>query len=220
VSSWTRDGTPFDPFRSAYGVATKDIKALGTMLGRNQPLGGGLPHAARMSQGRQSSQTARISSWQSHAWLSKIAKDHVAPVVDILDRPLARPRFNAFLLGVFGAVALLLAAVGLYAVIAAHVRQRGQEIAVRLALGATASGVRRLVLTEAVRLAGLGAVIGLAGAMASTRLLRGMLFEVDPLDPFAIAGAALLLVGVSALASYLPARRATRIDATAMLRSQ
>ena len=140
--------------------------------------------------------------------------------MDILDRLLARPRFNAFLLGVFGAVALLLAAVGLYAVIAAHVRQRGQEIAVRLALGATASGVRRLVLTEAVRLAGLGAVIGLAGAMASTRLLRGMLFEVDPLDPFAIAGAALLLVGVSALASYLPARRATRIDATAMLRSQ
>jgi putative ABC transport system permease protein len=110
--------------------------------------------------------------------------------------------------------------VGLYAVMAAWVRQRDREIAVRLALGATASGVRRLVLAEAVRLAGLGAAIGLAGAMLSTRLLRGMLFEIDPLDPFAITGAAFLLIGVSALASYLPARRATRIDATAMLRSQ
>jgi predicted permease len=144
----------------------------------------------------------------------------VAPFLDMLDRPLARPRFNAFLLGVFGTVAVLLSAVGLYAVMAAYVRHRHQEIAVRLALGATASGVRRLVLAEAMRLAGLGAVLGLAGAMVSTRLLRGMLYEVDPLDPFAIAGAALLLIGVSAVASYLPARRATRIDATAMLRSQ
>ena len=143
----------------------------------------------------------------------------VAPFVDILDRPLARPRFNAFLLGVFGAVALLLSAVGLYTVMAAYVRQRDREIAVRLALGATARGVRRFVLAEAVRLAGLGALIGLVGAVLSTRLLRGMLFEVDPLDPFAIAGAALLLIGVSALASYLPARRATRVDAVAMLRS-
>jgi hypothetical protein len=90
----------------------------------------------------------------------------VAPFGDMLDRPLARPRFNAFLLGIFGAVALLLSAVGLYAVMAAFVRQRDQEIAVRLALGTTARGVRRLVLAEAVRLASAGAVIGLAGARA------------------------------------------------------
>jgi ABC-type lipoprotein release transport system permease subunit len=76
------------------------------------------------------------------------------------------------------------------------------------------------VLIEAVRLVSVGAAIGMAGALVSTRLLRGMLYEIDPLDPVAIAGAALLLVGVSALAAYLPARRATRIDATAMLRSQ
>lgn len=144
----------------------------------------------------------------------------VAPFADMLDRPLARPRFTAFLLGVFGTVALLLSGVGLYAVMAAYVRQRHREIAVRLALGATSAGVRRFVLAEAVRLAGLGAVIGLAGAVLGTRLLRGMLFDVDPLDPFAIAGAALLLIGVSALASYLPARRATRIDVSAMLRGQ
>jgi predicted permease len=144
----------------------------------------------------------------------------VAAFSEMLDRPLARPRFNAFLLGIFGAVALLLSAVGLYGVMAAYVHQRDREIAVRLALGATASGVRRFVLAEAVRLAGLGVMIGLAGAILSTRVVRGMLFQVHPLDPVTIAGAALLVIGASALASYLPVRRATRIDAVATLRSQ
>jgi putative ABC transport system permease protein len=143
----------------------------------------------------------------------------VEPFAGMLARPLARPRLNAFLLGVCGAVALLLSAIGLYGVMAAYVRQRDREISVRLALGATASGVRRFVLAEAVRLAGLGALIGLVGVTLGTRLLRSMLFAVDPLDPVAIAGAALLLIGVSALASYAPARRATRVDAVATLRS-
>ena len=144
----------------------------------------------------------------------------VAPFIEMLDGPLARPRFNALLLAVFGSVALLLSAVGVYGVMAAYVRQRDREIAVRLALGATASGVRRLVLAEAVRLAGFGAVIGLIGAALSARVLRSMVYEIDPLDPFTIAGAALLLIAASAVASYVPARRATRVDAGAMLRSQ
>lgn len=143
-----------------------------------------------------------------------------APFTEMLSRPLARPRFNAFLLSVFGAAALLLSTVGLYAVLAAYVRQRDREIAIRLALGATTSRVRRFVLAETVRLAGLGAVIGLAGAATATRLLRGMLFEVDPVDPLTMAGAALLLIAASALASYVPVRRATRVDAASMLRSQ
>jgi ABC-type antimicrobial peptide transport system permease subunit len=144
----------------------------------------------------------------------------VVPFVEMLERPLARPRFNAFVLSLFSAVALLLSAVGLYAVMAAFVRQRDREIAVRLALGATTRTVRRMVITEAVRLAGVGAMFGLAGAIVSTRLLGGMLYEIDPLDPMAIAGSALLLIGVSALAAYVPAWRATRIDAATMLRSQ
>ena len=144
----------------------------------------------------------------------------VATFTEILDRPLARPRFNAFVLSVFGIAALLLSTIGLYAVMAAYVRQRDREIAVRLALGATASGVRRFVLREAVRLAGLGAALGVAGAATTTRLLRGILFEVVPLDPLAIVGAAFLLVAAAALASYLPVRRATRVDALALLRSQ
>jgi putative ABC transport system permease protein len=143
----------------------------------------------------------------------------VAAFRQLLDGPLARPRFNAFLLGIFGAVALLLTAIGLYAVMAAYVRQRDREIALRVVLGATAAAVRRLVLSEALGLAGVGAVVGLAGAAAATRLVRGMLFEIDPLDPPVLLGAAGLLIAASLVASYLPLRRATRVDAVAMLRN-
>ncbi len=115
--------------------------------------------------------------------------------------------------------ALLLAAIGLYAVMGAYVRQRDTEIGVRVALGATASDVRRLVLGEGLWLAGLGAAIGLGSAVAVTRLLRGLLFDVDPLDPATMLSAAVLLVAVSALAAYLPARRAMRVDPIAMLRA-
>jgi putative ABC transport system permease protein len=141
------------------------------------------------------------------------------PFTEMLDRPLARPRFNAFLLSIFGLTALLLTAVGLYAVMASYVGQRDREIALRLALGATANRVRRFVLGETIRLAGVGALIGVAAAAATSRLLRGMLYEVDPLDPLALTAAALLLIVASLLASYVPVRRATRVDAIAMLRN-
>jgi predicted permease len=143
----------------------------------------------------------------------------VAPFAQLLDAPLARPRFNAFLIGLFGIAAMLLAAVGLYAVMAAYVRQRSMEIGVRIALGATAANVQGLVIGEGLRLAVLGAGIGLATAVAVTRVLSGLLFDVHPLDPAAMAAAVLLLVGVSALASYLPARRATRLDPIVALRA-
>jgi putative ABC transport system permease protein len=142
----------------------------------------------------------------------------VAPFSELLERPLARPRFSAFLIVVFGLAALLLAAIGVYALIAASVRQRYTEIGLRMALGATASNVRALVLTEGLRLAGVGAAIGLATAMAATRLLRGLLFNVDALDPVSMLMAVLLLLGVATLASYVPARRATRVDPMTALR--
>jgi ABC-type antimicrobial peptide transport system permease subunit len=103
---------------------------------------------------------------------------------------------------------------------AASVRHRYTEIGVRVALGATASNVRGLVVGEGLRLAGLGAAIGLAGAVAATRLLRGLLFGVHPLDPVSLLASALCLVGVSVLASYIPARRATRVDPVSMLRAE
>ena len=99
----------------------------------------------------------------------------------MLDRPLARPRFNAFLLGVLPVAALLLSTVGLYAVMATHVRQRRREIALRLALGATAAAVRRFVLAEAVRLAGLGAPPA-SWAPSWHAFLRGLLFEIEPIN--------------------------------------
>jgi ABC-type antimicrobial peptide transport system permease subunit len=144
----------------------------------------------------------------------------VAPFTEMLARPLARPRFNAFLLGMFAVASLLLSTVGLYAVMAAHVRQRDREIAIRLSLGATTMRIRSLVLTEAVRLAGAGAAMGVAGALAASPLIRSLLYGVDPLDPMTISGAALLLVAAAALASYLPLRRAIRVDPVAILRGQ
>jgi predicted permease len=143
-----------------------------------------------------------------------------APFADYLDRPLGRPRFNAFLIGLFGIAALFLSTLGLYAVMAAHVRQRDREIALRLALGATGANVRRLVLVEAGRLAGAGALLGVAGAVAGTRFLRGLLYEVQPMDPLMIGGAATILIAAAALAAYAPMRRAARGDVVSVLRSQ
>ena len=143
----------------------------------------------------------------------------VVPFAQTLDAPLARPRFNAFLLNLFGVAALFLAGIGQYAVIAAYVRQREREIALRVALGASPANVRWLVLAEALRLSAIGAVIGLIGAAAISRLLRGLLYEVASFDPITLTGAVLLLGIASIAAAWLPLRRALRVDATAMLKA-
>jgi len=142
----------------------------------------------------------------------------VASFDDLMARPLARPRFNALVLIVFGMAAVLLAAIGLYAVLAASVRQRSKEIGIRIAVGATTHDVRGLVVGEGVRLAGVGAIVGLLGTALTSQLLRGLLFEVRPLDPVAMVSAAAVLVAAAALATYLPVRRAMRVDAVKMLR--
>ena len=142
----------------------------------------------------------------------------VSSFASLMDAPLAAPTFNAFLLNLFGVVSLLLSAIGLYAVMSAYVRQRDRDIAVRRALGATTPDVQRLVFGEAVWLAGLGAAIGLGGAFGAARLVQGMLYGVDSLDPVTIVGAAGVLIAVSVLATYFPVRRATRIDPLVALR--
>jgi putative ABC transport system permease protein len=144
----------------------------------------------------------------------------IAPYAEYLRVPLAWPRFNALLLVVFAVAALLLSAVGLYGVMAASVRQRQGEIGIRVALGATAADVRRLVLGEGVRLAVAGAIAGLVLTLAVTRVLRGLLFETEPLDPVSLVTAALVLVGAALVATWLPARRATRVDPIEVLRAQ
>jgi len=105
-------------------------------------------------------------------------------------------------------------------VIAYLVAQRTGEIAIRLALGSTPAGVRRLVLRDGLRLALVGVVLGLAGALALTRLLRSELFEVSATDPVTLAGAAAVLVLVAALATWLPAQRATRVSPMEVLRAE
>jgi putative ABC transport system permease protein len=142
------------------------------------------------------------------------------PFSDLLDVPLARPRFNSALIATFGAAGLGLAAIGLYAVMAATVRQRRREIGVRIALGATTRDVRHLVLGEGARLVGLGGVVGLTLALITAQALRGLLFEIQPLDPIALAAALGLLTAVAGLALYIPMRQAARVDPATMLRAE
>jgi putative ABC transport system permease protein len=133
---------------------------------------------------------------------------------------LAAPRFEALLLSIFACAAVVLAAIGLYGITASAVSQQTRELGVRLALGATPGSLRRMVLSQALRVTGAGAAVGLIGALVGSRLLTTMLFEVSPFDPLTLMAVSLLLVGVALLAAYLPARRATRIDPARALRAE
>jgi putative ABC transport system permease protein len=137
-----------------------------------------------------------------------------------LSQSIARPRFNTVMLGVFAAVALLLAMVGIYGVMSYAVSQRRNELGIRVALGARTGEIIRLVVGRALGLTGAGIVIGLAGAYGTTRFLASMLFDVNPLDPATFAVVTAVLIGVAVLASYLPARRAARVDPVTALRSE
>jgi len=139
---------------------------------------------------------------------------------ELTAEPLARPRLLAAVLAALSAVSVLLAAVGLFGVLAAIVRQRAHEMAVRMALGATPAGVRALVLRHAALLAGAGVLVGLALALAGTRTLRAVLFDVSPTDPLTLAGVAGLLLVVAMVAAAVPARRAARLDPLAVLRAE
>jgi putative ABC transport system permease protein len=138
---------------------------------------------------------------------------------DVIGASIARPRTLSLLIGVFALVALALAAVGVYGVMAYSVRERTQEIGVRVALGATATSVLGLVLGQAFRLVAIGVVTGLIAAAALTRLLERLLYQVEPLDPWTFGVTPLVLLAVATLAAYIPARRATRMAPIDALRT-
>jgi predicted permease len=143
----------------------------------------------------------------------------VATLDGLLDDSLRERRFHLMLLGAFSLSALLLAVVGIYGVLSQATSERTQELGVRIALGAQARDILGLTLGSGLRLAIAGVVLGLVGAAIVTRLLRGMLFGVTSTDPLTFIALAILVVAVSALASFLPARRATRVDPLTALRS-
>ena len=150
--------------------------------------------------------------------------DAEAPLFDVkpldayLTIDLGQARFQTLLFGIFAGIALLLTAVGLYGVMAYSVVQRTREIGIRMALGATRGSVLRLVLNRGAVLAGIGLFVGIVGALFLTRFMEQMLFDVRPFDPLTIIAVSVLLAAIALLASYLPARRATKVDPLVTLR--
>jgi putative ABC transport system permease protein len=166
----------------------------------------------------------RPESWAAGVRASVAATDPdqpvgtIAPLARLLSESAAQRRLATSLLSAFAFAALLLAAVGLYAVLAYSVARRRREIGIRIALGALPRAVVRMVLRDSGTMIAAGVAAGLAAAAALTRLLSSLLFRVAPLDPAMFAAAPALLAAISLLASYIPARRASRIDPMEALR--
>jgi putative ABC transport system permease protein len=197
-----------------------------------------LPHAQPTSWDRNLVLAARVASDQNNptglASLAATIRNQVQaiepnePVNQIVpleerlssSRAVAGRRFQMLLFGAFAGIALVIAAVGLYGVISYAVSQRTQEIGIRMALGAQAGDVLRMVVWRGMRLVLIGVALGVAAALALTRVMKSLLFEVSATDPATFAMITLALIGVAFVASYIPARRATKVDPLIALRSE
>ena len=155
---------------------------------------------------------------QLHALDPDMPLAEVQTFDEVVQREIGDKRFTTFLLSAFAIAGLILAIVGVYGVISLVVSQRTQELAIRIALGSTRANAVALVLAQALRLAAIGTVMGLAGAWAGQRLIRSFLFQVSPADPITFGGGAFFLILVAIVASLIPAARAMRIDPSQLLR--
>jgi ABC-type antimicrobial peptide transport system permease subunit len=149
---------------------------------------------------------------------SNVPIAHVRTMDDVVAAALATPRLTGVLLAAFAAIALALAGIGIYGVVAYHVSQRTQEIGIRLAIGADRKQVLGMVLGQGLALSGAGIVVGLLGAFALTRMMQGLLYNVEPDDPLTFTAVAAGLLVIALLAALLPAWRATRVSPTTALR--
>ena len=149
-----------------------------------------------------------------------VALVNAQPFTSYLDGPLAQPRLNALLLSIFAGAALVLAAVGLFGVMSTLVRQRTRELGVRMALGATTSDLKRMVVRRGFTIAVVGVSAGLIGALFANRLIAALFYGVTPTDALTMGAVAIVLLGIAILASLIPARAITRVEATAALKSE
>jgi ABC-type antimicrobial peptide transport system permease subunit len=160
---------------------------------------------------------ARKAIWSVDANLPVF---RVQTLKDLYDQSMARTSFTLVMLAIAGGMALLLGVVGIYGVIAYAVTQRTREIGIRVALGAQASELRRMFAREGLLLAGIGAALGMIAAAGLTRLMSSLLFGISALDPLTYATVPVFLLAAAALASYIPARRATTVDPVEALRAE
>jgi predicted permease len=155
--------------------------------------------------------------WSVNANLSVAA---VQSMADLYARSMARTSFTLVMLAIAGAMALVLGIIGIYGVLSYAVSQRTREIGIRLALGAQQSALRRMFVRHGLTLAVAGVIVGMAAALVLTRLMRSLLFNVSPLDPWTYAAVPLVLIVAATLASYLPARRASAVDPLGALKAE
>ena len=163
---------------------------------------------------------AIVSGLRQAVWSIDPAQpiSNVSTLEQIVSDSIAQPRLNMLLMMLFGGLALLLSAVGIYGLLSYAVTQRTQEMGIRMALGANVTDVLKLVLKQGMLLAIAGEAIGLAGAFALTRLMSSLLFGVTPTDTSIFAGVVVVLTLVALIACYVPARRATKVDPLVALR--
>jgi putative ABC transport system permease protein len=157
---------------------------------------------------------------QVQALDNNLALTNVQTIGEVIGQGLWAPRMGAAMLAIFGAIALILAVVGVYGVLSYSVNQQTREIGIRMAMGAQTSGVLRLVVGQGMRLAGVGLALGLLVAFAAMRLLDSLLFGVSTHDPLTFGAVSLILALAAVLACYIPARRATKVDPIIALRDE